>query len=117
MVISLSDAARYGSVAIEEKTNIITGFAEKQGPAPGYINAGVYCLRRDIFAKYSAPATFSGSSLFSVGNLVGWFGAVERGAKPVQARSRHKRHPSRGAGPCHLFRFALEQASLRALGR
>src|SRR5215510_12854214 len=35
---------------------------------------------------------------------------------PLQGRSRHKRHPSRRAGPCHLFRFALEQAWLRALG-
>ena len=58
-VTYLNDSARYGSLVIEEKTNTITGFSEKQGPAAGYINAGVYCLRRDIFAKYSAPAKFS----------------------------------------------------------
>ena len=58
-VTYLNDSARYGSLVIEEKTNTITGFSEKKGPAAGYINAGVYCLRRDIFAKYSAPATFS----------------------------------------------------------
>src|SRR5271166_1591558 len=58
-VTYLNDSARYGLLVIEEKTNIITGFIEKQGRAAGYINAGVYCLRRDIFIKYSAPFTFS----------------------------------------------------------
>ena len=58
-VTYLNDSARYGSLVIDEKTNTITGFSEKQGAAAGYINAGVYCLRRDIFAKYSAPAKFS----------------------------------------------------------
>jgi D-glycero-alpha-D-manno-heptose 1-phosphate guanylyltransferase len=58
-VIYLNDSARYGSLVIEEKTNTITGFREKQGPAAGYINAGVYCLRRDIFANYPASAKFS----------------------------------------------------------
>jgi D-glycero-alpha-D-manno-heptose 1-phosphate guanylyltransferase len=58
-VTYLNDGARYGSVVIEEKTNTITGFSDKQGPAAGYINAGVYCLRRDIFSKYSASTKFS----------------------------------------------------------
>ena len=58
-VMYLNDSTRYGSLVIEEKTNTITGFSEKQGAAAGYVNAGVYCLRRDIFAKYSTPAKFS----------------------------------------------------------
>jgi D-glycero-alpha-D-manno-heptose 1-phosphate guanylyltransferase len=58
-VTYLNASARFGSLVIEEKTNTITSFGEKQGPAAGYINAGVYCLRRDIFVKYSAPAKFS----------------------------------------------------------
>jgi D-glycero-alpha-D-manno-heptose 1-phosphate guanylyltransferase len=58
-VTYLNDSGRYGSLVIEENTNTITGFSEKQGPAAGYINAGVYCLRRDIFVEYSAPAKFS----------------------------------------------------------
>jgi D-glycero-alpha-D-manno-heptose 1-phosphate guanylyltransferase len=58
-VTYLNHRARYGSLVIEKETNTITGFSEKQGAAAGYINAGVYCLRRDIFAKYSAPAKFS----------------------------------------------------------
>ncbi len=58
-VTNLNDSARYGSLAIEEDTNTITGFSEKQSHAAGYINAGVYCLRREIFFKYSVPVKFS----------------------------------------------------------
>jgi D-glycero-alpha-D-manno-heptose 1-phosphate guanylyltransferase len=58
-VIYLIDSGRYGSLVIEEKTNIITGFGEQKEPTAGYINAGVYCLRRDIFLKYSTPVIFS----------------------------------------------------------
>lgn len=58
-VAYLNDGARYGSVVIEEKTNKITGFSEKQSLAAGYINAGVYCLQRDIFEKYPTPDKFS----------------------------------------------------------
>ena len=58
-VTYLNDTARYGTIAIDAKTNTITGFNEKQGSSAGYINAGVYCLRRDIFVKYSTPAKFS----------------------------------------------------------
>jgi D-glycero-alpha-D-manno-heptose 1-phosphate guanylyltransferase len=54
-----NDVARYGAIAIEEKSNALIGFNEKSGLAAGYINAGVYCLRRDIFLKYSTPAKFS----------------------------------------------------------
>jgi D-glycero-alpha-D-manno-heptose 1-phosphate guanylyltransferase len=57
-VTYLNDSARYGSLVIEEKTNIITSFREKSLGA-GHINAGIYCLRRDIFVKYSVPAKFS----------------------------------------------------------
>jgi D-glycero-alpha-D-manno-heptose 1-phosphate guanylyltransferase len=57
--VYLIDSARYGLLLIEEKTNIITGFSEKQESIAGYINAGVYCLRRDIFMKYPVPGAFS----------------------------------------------------------
>ena len=39
---------------------------------------------------------------------------LQRGVQPVQGRIRHKRHPSRGAGPCHLFRSSLEPVAPRA---
>jgi D-glycero-alpha-D-manno-heptose 1-phosphate guanylyltransferase len=55
----LNDVARYGAIVIEEKTDKVMGFDEKQGVSAGYINAGIYCLRQDIFVKYSVPAKFS----------------------------------------------------------
>jgi D-glycero-alpha-D-manno-heptose 1-phosphate guanylyltransferase len=58
-VAHVNDVARYGGVAIDQKTNTIVGFNEKQGAAAGYINAGIYCLRRDIFTRYAVPAKFS----------------------------------------------------------
>ena len=58
-VTYLNTIARYGAIVIDEKNNAITGFDEKAGLAAGHINAGVYCLRRDIFLKYSAPAKFA----------------------------------------------------------
>jgi NDP-sugar pyrophosphorylase family protein len=58
-VTHLNDIARYGAIVIDEKTNTIIGFDEKKGLSAGYINAGTYCLRRDIFVKYLVPARFS----------------------------------------------------------
>jgi D-glycero-alpha-D-manno-heptose 1-phosphate guanylyltransferase len=58
-VTHVNDVARYGGVVIDQKTNTIVGFNEKQGTAAGYINAGIYCLRRDIFTRYAVPAKFS----------------------------------------------------------
>ena len=58
-VTYLSDVKRYGAIVIAKRSNTITGFDEKQGLTAGYINAGIYCLRRDIFAKYPVPAKFS----------------------------------------------------------
>jgi D-glycero-alpha-D-manno-heptose 1-phosphate guanylyltransferase len=54
-----NNVARYGAVLIDQKTNTIVGFEEKQGTIAGYINAGIYCLRRDIFSRYSVPSKFS----------------------------------------------------------
>jgi D-glycero-alpha-D-manno-heptose 1-phosphate guanylyltransferase len=58
-VTHLNDVSRYGAVLFDEKTRTIVGFDEKQGKSAGYINAGSYCLRRDIFVRYSVPARFS----------------------------------------------------------
>jgi D-glycero-alpha-D-manno-heptose 1-phosphate guanylyltransferase len=58
-VTHLDDTARYGAIAIDEKTNTVIGFDEKQGAAAGYINAGLYFLARDIFVRYPVPAKFS----------------------------------------------------------
>ena len=58
-VTYLNDVARYGAIVIDDKSHRVIGFEEKQGLAAGYINAGVYCFRRDIFVKHSVPEKFS----------------------------------------------------------
>jgi len=55
----LENVARYGAVAIDEETNRLIGFVEKQSSSAGYINAGVYCLGREIFLKFPVADKFS----------------------------------------------------------
>jgi D-glycero-alpha-D-manno-heptose 1-phosphate guanylyltransferase len=58
-VTHLDDVSRYGAVLFDGETETILGFNEKQGGSAGYINAAIYCLRRDIFDRYSVPTRFS----------------------------------------------------------
>lgn len=54
---AVPDVARYGAVVVEDAR--VTGFREKGQPGPGFINAGVYRLRRDVQARFPAVANFS----------------------------------------------------------
>lgn len=58
-VTHLDDVSRYGAVLFNGETETVVGFNEKQSRSAGYINAGIYCLRRDIFDRYSVPTRFS----------------------------------------------------------
>jgi D-glycero-alpha-D-manno-heptose 1-phosphate guanylyltransferase len=51
------DARRYGGAVV--KQGLITAFSEKSTAAPGWVNAGVYLLERDIFAPFNLPEVFS----------------------------------------------------------
>jgi D-glycero-alpha-D-manno-heptose 1-phosphate guanylyltransferase len=51
------DVARYGAVQVQEHR--VTGFSEKGLRGPGYINAGVYRLAREVAANFPAIASFS----------------------------------------------------------
>lgn len=53
------EVARYGAISIHEASRIMTGFHEKEGSTGGYVNAGIYCLRRDLFCRYPIPDAFS----------------------------------------------------------
>jgi D-glycero-alpha-D-manno-heptose 1-phosphate guanylyltransferase len=55
----LDNVGRYGAISIDETSDRLIRFEEKQRSSAGYINAGVYCLRPDIFRKYGVPAKFS----------------------------------------------------------
>jgi D-glycero-alpha-D-manno-heptose 1-phosphate guanylyltransferase len=58
-VAHLQDVSRYGAVRFDGENAAITSFNEKEGVSPGYINAGIYCLRRNLFDTYSVPTRFS----------------------------------------------------------
>jgi D-glycero-alpha-D-manno-heptose 1-phosphate guanylyltransferase len=51
------DAGRYGGVVVEQGR--ITTFLEKGSAEPGWVNAGVYVLERDIFTPFHLPEVFS----------------------------------------------------------
>lgn len=55
----VDDASRYGKVLLNEDKRVI-GFAEKgDGLGAGYINGGVYYIRKDYFLKQELPDKFS----------------------------------------------------------
>ena len=53
----MKDFDRYGIVKINENKEII-GFEEKKYHAKGYINGGIYCIKKDLLNKISKQ-TFS----------------------------------------------------------
>lgn len=58
----IPDCSRYGHVSVTD--NSITGFQEKGISGPGYINAGVYLLQKNLFNQVNLPTTFSFESDF-----------------------------------------------------
>jgi D-glycero-alpha-D-manno-heptose 1-phosphate guanylyltransferase len=52
----VADASRFGRLKIENET--VQGFEEKGVPGPGYINAGVYAMRRDLLAECNESFSF-----------------------------------------------------------
>lgn len=51
------DFSRYGTV--ELNVSNVTGFISKQPVKQGYINGGVYMIKKNIFGKYTLPEKFS----------------------------------------------------------
>jgi len=51
------DCARYGAVSFRD--GHVERFSEKGLSGAGYINAGVYLLRRDLFERFDLPDVFS----------------------------------------------------------
>lgn len=51
------DVGRYGAVRMDGER--IVGFEEKGGAGAGYINAGVYWLRREVLADFESGRAFS----------------------------------------------------------
>lgn len=54
----VADSGRFGRVEVTPG-GMISGFAEKSSPGPGWINGGVYMLTRSLFANFPMPKRFS----------------------------------------------------------
>ncbi len=72
-----ADIARYGGVVLAGKR--IVGFQEKGQTGPGWINAGVYALQRDL----QWPKTLAGKFSFETDFLVPELGRLAPAAYPV----------------------------------
>lgn len=66
-VHQVPDVSRFGAVEVED--GHIARFCEKGRKGPGYINAGIYLLDRDLFSIYTLPETFSLELDFFAPNL------------------------------------------------
>lgn len=58
LVKQVGDAARYGSIKFDAH-NLVTHFGEKAQQGPGFINAGIYDLPRDLFNGRELTPPFS----------------------------------------------------------
>jgi D-glycero-alpha-D-manno-heptose 1-phosphate guanylyltransferase len=59
-VAQLDDVTRYGAVEFNPAApRRVTAFREKGQTGPGFINAGVYLLKRAVLDRYSMPERFS----------------------------------------------------------
>ncbi len=57
-VVHVDDAARYGTIAVDEHDRV-TEFRAKGAPGPGFISAGVYLIRRAALEAAQLPERFS----------------------------------------------------------
>ncbi|KAB0638882.1 nucleotidyl transferase [Burkholderia stagnalis] len=58
-VARVEDISRYGAVQIDRTDNRVIGFTEKGIAGPGHINAGVYVVKRELFARFGLTGRFS----------------------------------------------------------
>lgn len=54
----MKNYSRYGTVIVDEKNKVI-GFEEKKFKEVGFINAGVYCLNKELIDKFKLNTKFS----------------------------------------------------------
>ncbi|PIS03459.1 MAG: hypothetical protein COT85_00050 [Chlamydiae bacterium CG10_big_fil_rev_8_21_14_0_10_42_34] len=58
--VHVENASRYGRLTLDSQTNKIVGFQEKSlNVEPGWINAGIYLMKRDLFENLDLGPTFS----------------------------------------------------------
>ena len=75
LLTAVRDTSRYGSVSVND-AGLITGFVEKGGiAAPGWVNAGVYLLSRELVAEIPSGRPVS----IEKESFPGWLGKGLRG--------------------------------------
>ncbi|MDZ4262462.1 MAG: nucleotidyltransferase family protein [Pseudomonadota bacterium] len=55
----VDNAGRYGAIAFDEKTRLVTRFGEKSSANPGFINAGIYDVPANLFDDIVIATPFS----------------------------------------------------------
>lgn len=55
----VDNAGRYGAIAFDEKTRLVTRFGEKSSANPGFINAGIYDVPANLFDDTVIATPFS----------------------------------------------------------
>jgi len=58
-VTHLDSAGRYGTVEFDERDHKLTAFLEKQNRHEGWVNAGIYMMRKDILQNIKAGEALS----------------------------------------------------------
>tara|TARA_B100000941_G_scaffold288307_1_gene264961 strand:- start:190 stop:888 length:699 start_codon:yes stop_codon:yes gene_type:complete len=58
MIKEIADTSRYGSIEIDD-SNRLTTFKEKSIKSKGYINGGIYVIKKDTFDKIDSGNKFS----------------------------------------------------------
>jgi D-glycero-alpha-D-manno-heptose 1-phosphate guanylyltransferase len=67
VVRTVPDTSRFGRCSVDGTT--LVQFCEKGESGAGFINAGVYYVAKDLFAKYQMPARFSFEQEFVAAHL------------------------------------------------
>jgi D-glycero-alpha-D-manno-heptose 1-phosphate guanylyltransferase len=76
--VHLDEVGRYGALRLDAER--LVGFAEKTAAGPGWINAGVYVIERDLFERWALPERFSFEAEILVARLAEIRPAVHRTA-------------------------------------
>lgn len=59
LVKEVQDTSRYGAIDFDRTSRLVTNFGEKAKVGPGYINAGVYDIPKNLFASLNVKYPFA----------------------------------------------------------
>lgn len=59
LVKKINDTSRYGSISFDIASSLVTSFGEKVNSGPGYINAGIYDIPKNLFVDSNLASPFA----------------------------------------------------------